>query len=384
MALTRSQPSKQRRARTQRRRVSTKPAVKRRRNNNRNRPRRERHDIGMQMIGTAVTSPRQQKPTEGIKIQGKTTVYMNANVTSAAYPAGSLVAQMQIDPSMAANLALQAKCYQEIKYNYLNILVPGQAGSTTQGSGVVSFCADADDTLPSGIDSNQIPKSVTWSNGQAHSMQGKFWETLDFTVPHSSMKGPSNGYFKTNGGKNAATTGRTYSPGFLSYVIVFPPSAPVPVEIIVEWEVLLRGPTMPSEDVLAPAVVTALRDVGIDANATADVPLVQSLFVYRPTKRVALATDFSPALAPDVYYFIPGGPRTVTANTGATGGPEAQIMTHFGLHTTGTEIRFYHYNITSGTWSPLGITVMPQIGAAPVIRADSECQPDPTSPGFGN
>jgi hypothetical protein len=337
----------------------------------------------MQMIGTAVTSPRQSRPTDGISIRGKNTVYMNANVTSAVYPAGSLIAQIQIDPSIASNLALQAKCYQEIKYSKLRVLIPGQAGSTTQGSAIISFCADPDDVIPVGTDGNQIPKSVTWSTGQAYSCEGKYWETLDYVIPHSAMKGPCDGYFKTNGGKNSTVTGRTYSPGFLSYVVVFPPSAPVPVKITVEWEVHLRGPTVPSEDVLAPAVVTALRDVGLDASGVADTPLVQSLFVFRPAKRVALATDFSPALAPDIYYEWPGGSTTVTANTGATGGPEAQIVTHFGLNAAETEIRCFHYNITNGTWSPLGITAMPQVGAAPVIRADAECQPDPTSPGFG-
>jgi hypothetical protein len=196
------------------------------------------------------------------------------------------------------------------------------------------------------------------------------------------MKGPSDGYFKTNGGKNATVTGRTYSPGFVTYVVVFPPSAPVPVKITIEWEVSLRGPTVPSEDVLAPAVVTALKDVGLDASEAVDIPLVPGLFVYRPTKRSAIATDFSPALAPDIYYEWPGGSTTVTANTGASGGPEAQIVTHFGLHISG-EIRLYHYNITDATWSELAISAMPQVGAAPVIRADAECQPDPASPGFG-
>lgn len=330
--------------------------------------------VGQQSIGAAVTTVPVRPPTNSIRIRGSDTVTLIKDVATIGTEAGDVLIDLRLVPSISNRLAIHSTCYNEIFYHSLKARINGQASSLTVGSIIMAFCSDPADEVPSGVE------AIAWARSQQCNVSGKYWETIELTIPHSQLIGPNGGSFKNNAGTSTAP--RTYSPGFLAVIVVSPANQATPLELQLEWDVTLRNPTLNTLVEEGARVVAALSDFGLQGSATADQTFDPNLKVF-PEGDLS-ATDFSPSLEAGKYYVIPGGQVTVTANTGASGAPASVVATHIGL--VGDKVGLYRYLISSQEFKAITATELPYkplLLSAPTWREGSEWKTDPDSPAFG-
>jgi len=200
------------------------------------------------------------------------------------------------------------------------------------------------------------------------------------------MVGPNDGFFKNNVGRSDAP--RTYSPGFFSLIVISPANQVTPLEVQLEWDVTLRNPTLNPLVDEGPLVTTSLTNFGVQGSDTPDTPYVSSLKSFIDGVESDLKPDdFSPALRPNVYYFLSGGQLTITGNTGGSGAPQAVIATHIGLAADGANVYLHRYVVSNETFEVIGllnIQSQPLASAAPTFRQNAEFRADPLSPGLSN
>jgi hypothetical protein len=313
-------------------------------------------------------------------VSGRNTIFYDPDIKATAKTSGDVIAEIRIEPSIAEDLAQHAVCYQEIKYNHLCVRINGQASSLTQGSSILSFCADPADRIPDGI------SAINWARSNYCSKSGKYWETVEISIPHREMIGPNGGFFKNNVG--TSDTPRTYSPGFISYVAISPPNQSTPLEIELEWNVTMRGRTLNRQVDEGPQTTMSQENFGVVGSVTADTPYIEALKAYVPQEDGTIAErdltpyDFSPPIIPEVYYFLPTGQLTITGNTGGSGAPTAAIATHLAAGTDG-KVSLYRYLVSSNTFETINPVAQPYPDAAPTFRDDVDFRADPVSPAYG-
>lgn len=328
--------------------------------------------MGQQSIGAAVTTTPVRAPTNQIRISGSDTISLIPDISTAGPASGDEVLNVRILPSISPRLAQHAVCYNEVKYHSLVAKINGQASSLTVGSAILAFCSDPADVVPKGTD------AITWARSQRCNRSAKYWETMRVVIPANQMIGPNDGYFKNNVGRSEAP--RTYSPGFLSLVVISPANQPTPLELQLEWDVTLRNPTLNNAVDEGAGVVTSDVSFGVQGSSIADTPYIAALraFPVGEAARDLVASDFSPPLQSGARYELPGGQLTITGNTGSTGAPTATIATHLGL--SGSTVVLFRYLISSQSYEAIDnnvISAQPLPDAAPTFRAPEDFVADP-------
>lgn len=331
---------------------------------------------GQQQIGAAVTSMNSARASNSIRVTGNDSITLIPNILDVAKESGDVISNIRVIPSASKRLGLLAACYQEIKYNSLRARINGAASSLTVGSGLLSFCADPADEIPSG------GEAVRWGRSQACQVAGKYWETLNLDIPHAHMRGPNDGYFKNNAGTDSAP--RTYSPGFISYLAISVPSSDTPLEIELVWDVTLRNPTLNQEVTEGPQISEAIVAFGVVSSNSEAEPYNPRLGAFIDgIVRDLLPTDFSPPLQRNTYYQLPGGQLTMTGNSSS---PASVVVTHLACGNGGTDqsyITLYRYLVSSEIFTEftlLNFPTQPSPLGAPTFRAQSEWEVDLDSP----
>jgi hypothetical protein len=142
----------------------------------------------------------------------------------------------------------------------------------------------------------------------------KYWETVTLDVPASQMVGPNNGFFKNSG---APGSQRTYSPGFLTLIIISPPNNDTPIELELMWDVSLRAPTFQPTVVEEPTAVNELP-LTMVSSYDSDLPFENSVVTWDKQSnayRYLKTTDFTPTLRRGAFYNVPGNPLVVANST---------------------------------------------------------------------
>lgn len=286
-----------------------------------------------------------------------------------------------ISPSISPRLAAHAVCYNEIRYHRLRFRINGQASSLTQGSAVLAFCSDPEDTVPAGA------AAVPWARSQMCSRSGKYWETITLDVPQSQMHGPNNGFFK-NSSSNSL---RTYSPGFLALIAISAPNNSTPLEVELMWDVTMRAPTFnPIVEADEGAPVTAKRAFTIlganNPDGTWD-PHAQWWDSASSTWTHVLATDFSPPLEPHVYYAVENSPFIQSYSTTAANDGIGKHINFVAIDTTqpeaswDSEVCFYN-RMYDGTIEQVSLPTAPRLDSVPIFLRGEIFRPVDPQVGF--
>jgi len=317
------------------------------------------------------------RPTGSIRISGSDSVTVtNIPIT---LENGAIISRMLITPSLSPRLAAHAVCYNEIKYHRLTFRVNGQASSLTQGSTIMAFCSDPEDTIPQGA------AAIPWARSQMCSRSGKYWETITLNIPSSQMHGPNDGFFKNS----SSSSLRTYSPGFAALIAITAPNNETPLEVELTWDVTLRAPTFnPIVETNEGVPLTSKRAFTVVGQNGPDGPFVPwaSWWDGNAWNNV-LATDFSPPMQPNVYYEVAGAPMVQSYSATAANDGVGRRLQFIAIDTTQPEsswnesITFYSYNY-DGTLAKYGMPTAPRIDATPYFVTGTVFPPVEPDLGF--
>jgi len=305
-------------------------------------------------------------------LTGTDTIYLTDVVAPSSRAVGETIAVIPIQAQAGRSLSDATERWQNVKYNHLEVISDGQGGAVTEGQYVVSFVAD-------GYESNQESglQAVQFARAQHCNQSANYRGKMSLKIPGSSLLGTTSGWYKSEENPEAP---RGSSPGSIVVTNIKTPSTSVGLELQLRWNIDVRDRT--SGRSRAQQIAVAQRAFGVSAAAAPDTEYAEGL-VYDGTTALK-PEDFVPNLQPRTYYSIPGDQLTMVGNTGASGSPQAALITHIGSE-DGTAVEFYRYNPSTSKFDRITkevFTAKPALTAAPIWEASSRFPADPRSPAF--
>ncbi|APG76132.1 capsid protein [Beihai barnacle virus 11] len=283
--------------------------------NPRRRPRMRRGTGGVALVGSNQSTLRVNNPTGG-RAQGGSDLIAALTIPSSVEQ-GELLVDVIVTPSVAARLETLATAWQRLKYHKLMFEVNASGSSLIGGEFVAAFIADPTDVPP-------LRGADRWVKAHQGSVTSSWWRSVNVHGPCPPQ------VMYTSYEPNEP---RFSSPGRFVLAVVNPPSSDTTMSISLNWHVTFMQPsleyTIEEDSIYVLEEDARLKLTDFSAGQPFDPHLRKGLDGKDGTAYLS-PEDFTPTLPEGVMLRLPH-PKTLNADTGASGAPENAIVTHMGV-----------------------------------------------------
>lgn len=232
---------------------------------------------------------------------------------------GDLLLDLLVTPSIAPRLKALSIAWQRLRYHKLLFEVNASSSSAVGGEFVAAFIADPTDKPP-------MKNADRWVKAHAGSITSNWWKSINVRGPVP----PQMMYTSFE-----ASEPRFSSPGRFVLAVINPPTAQATMSVSLNWGVTFAQPSLEVELESAEDNIYILqKDTRLYLT---DGSHGQEFYKYlghdpfdEDPKTTISPRDFKPTLPKNVFLPL-AAPKTLVADTGATGAPESAVVTHIGV-----------------------------------------------------